>query len=358
MRALITGGLGFIGCNLADRLLRDGHEVWVYDNASRVGVMQNLEWLRQHHGDRVNWIEGDTRDAALVRYSVNGTDVIFHFAAQVAVTTSVSNPRTDFDVNALGTVNVLEAARQLQSPPIVLFTSTNKVYGGLEGVQITEDETRYRLEKEFQNGIPETFPLDFHSPYGCSKGAADQYVRDYHRIFGLPTVVFRMSCIYGKRQTGNEDQGWVAHLVRTALQGGQVRIFGDGKQVRDLLFVGDLIDAMLKAISHINRTAGQVYNLGGGPTNTVSVWKEFQRNLAAFSENIRAPHYGLWRPGDQRVYISDIRKVRTHLDWSPQVNIAEGLRRMVQGWELSSCFHQPLTASIASPEYARIGQQL
>jgi CDP-paratose 2-epimerase len=358
MRALVTGGLGFIGCNLADRLLRDGHEVLIYDNASRPGVVENLEWLRQHHGSRVNWIEGDTRDAALVRYSVNGTDVIFHFAAQVAVTTSVSNPRTDFEVNALGTINVLEAARQLHSPPMVLFTSTNKVYGALEGVAVSEDETRYRLGPQFLNGVPETFPLDFHSPYGCSKGAADQYVRDYYRMFALPTVVFRMSCIYGKRQTGNEDQGWVAHLVRTALQGGEVRIFGDGKQVRGLLYVDDLIEAMLKAIGRIDHTAGQVYNLGGGPANTISVWNELRQELAALSESIPAPHYCSWRPGDQRVYISDIRKARSHLDWTPQVNIAEGLRRMVQDWELSPCLHQPLTASVATAEDARIGQQL
>ena len=333
MRTLITGGLGFIGCNLADRLLRDGHEVLIYDNANRSGVMRNLEWLRQRHGSRVNWIEADTRNAASVSRALKGADVVFHFAAQVAVTTSVANPREDFEVNALGTINVLEAARQLRPQPIVLFTSTNKVYGGLEGVAILEDDTRYRLSPEFALGIPETFPLDFHSPYGCSKGTADQYVRDYNRIFGLPTVVFRMSCIYGKRQIGNEDQGWVAHLAHTAFQEREVEIFGDGKQVRDLLYVDDLIEAMLKAVNRIDRTAGQVYNLGGGPANTISVWKEYRDTLATLLERTPQAKHGPWRPGDQRVYISDISKVQRHLDWMPRVAIAEGLRQMIADWE-------------------------
>lgn len=209
----------------------------------------------EEYSDRVQWIEGDVRDAASVERVVQGAEVVFHFAAQVAVTTSVANPREDFEVNALGTLNVLEAARRLHPLPIVLFTSTNKVYGGLEGVRAAEEATRYRLV-DCEQGIAETFPLDFHSPYGCSKGAADQYVRDYYRIFALPTIVFRMSCIYGRRQMGNEDQGWVAHLARTALRGEKVRIFGDGKQVRDVLFVDDLIEAMFRAVSRIDRTAG------------------------------------------------------------------------------------------------------
>ena len=351
MRALVTGGLGFIGCNLADRLLRDGHKVVIYDNASRSGVMQNLEWLRQQHGGSVNWIKGDTRDVASVAAAMKDAEAVFHFAAQVAVTTSVVDPRRDFEVNALGTVNVLEAARQLTLPPVVLYTSTNKVYGGLEGVEVIEEETRCRLGREFLAGIPETFPLDFHSPYGCSKGSADQYVRDYYRIFGLPTIVFRMSCIYGKHQMGNEDQGWVAHLARTVLEGGEVRIFGDGKQVRDLLYVDDLVEAMLKAVNRIDRTAGQVYNLGGGPANTISVWAELQGLLASLVDDVPKAQYGPWRPGDQRIYVSDIRKAREQLDWAPKVTIAEGLRRMIEDWKSSGAIStEPIGTMICEPE--------
>jgi CDP-paratose 2-epimerase len=333
MRAFVTGGLGFIGCNLTDRLLRDGHDVVIYDNASRQGVLLNLEWLRKQHGERVCWVKGDTRDTGRLQRAMRQAQVIFHLAAQVAVTTSVSNPREDFEVNALGTLNVLEMARTLSPLPVLLYTSTNKVYGGLEKVEIFEDETRYRTSSEYNQGVSETFPLDFHSPYGCSKGAADQYVRDYYRIFGLPTVVFRMSCIYGERQMGNEDQGWVAHLARTAIQGGRIKIYGDGKQVRDLLYIGDLVDAMLRAVRRIDRTAGRVYNVGGGPENTISVWAEFRTTLAPFNGGIRDADYEDWRPGDQRIYISDIRRIRRELDWMPTVNISEGLRRMVESWE-------------------------
>src|SRR5436309_6530478 len=237
MKALVTGGLGFIGCDLANRLLHDGHIVAVFDNASRAGVLENFDWLRRQHGERVRWIKGDIRDARAVEAAMQGAAMVFHFAAQVAVTTSVLNPQEDFAINAQGTLNVLEAARRMKLPPALLFTSTNKVYGGLEGVQIVEEKARYRFRDRDQ-GIPESFPLDFHSPYGCSKGAADQYVRDYHRIYGLPTVVFRMSCIYGPHQCGTEDQGWVAHFALTSLRGGQLTVYGDGKQVRDLLYVG------------------------------------------------------------------------------------------------------------------------
>jgi CDP-paratose 2-epimerase len=333
MRAFVTGGLGFIGCNMVSRLLQDGHDVVIFDNASRAGVLTNLEWLRAEYPGRVRWIEGDVRDSAAVDHAIQGADIVFHFAAQVAVTTSVANPRTDFEINALGALNVLEAARRLNTPPPFLFTSTNKVYGGLEGVRVEEGSTRYRLV-DCEEGIPETFPLDFHSPYGCSKGAADQYVRDYFRIYGLPTIVFRMSCIYGLRQMGNEDQGWVAHLARTALQGGDLRIFGDGKQVRDLLFVEDLIEAMLRAVNRIDRTAGQVFNLGGGPQHTLSVWVEFREQLKGLLGRMPEAQMGPWRPGDQRIYVSDIRKAQNELDWTPKVGIAAGLSRMVGDWQV------------------------
>ena len=278
MRVIITGGLGFIGSNLANRLLREQHDVVVFDNASRAGVLHNLRWLEEQHGKRFRWIRGDIRDFAAVREAVSGADVIFHLAAQVAVTTSVTNPQEDFAINAQGTLNILEAARQQNPVPAVLFTSTNKVYGAMENVRTELQQTRYVMP-DYPDGISESFPLDFHSPYGCSKGAADQYVHDYFRIYDVPTVVFRMSCIYGTRQFGNEDQGWVAHFVLNAIQGRLLTIYGDGKQVRELLYIDDLVEAMLLAVSQIDRTAGRVYNIGGGASNSVSVWVECSRHI-------------------------------------------------------------------------------
>jgi len=331
MKALVTGGLGFIGCNVANRLLTEGHEVILFDSARRDGVMKNLEWLRERHGPRVNWVNADIRDAASVEKAAQGATVIFHFAGQVAVTTSVENPREDFAINGQGTLNVLEAARKLKPLPMVLFTSTNKVYGGIDHVRIVERPSRYEYESQ-PDGIPETCPLDFHSPYGCSKGAADQYVHDYHRIYGLPTVVFRMSCIYGPRQFGNEDQGWVAHFALTGLRGGDLTIYGDGKQVRDLLYVDDLVEAMLRSVSRIERVAGEIFNIGGGPVNTISVWAELSGPLEKLIGRLPKVSYGPFRPGDQRVYISDIRKAQRLLEWTPKVGITEGLKRMVEQW--------------------------
>src|SRR5438309_3029787 len=288
MRALVTGGVGFIGTNLSDRLLSDGHEIILFDNLSRAGVRHNLDWLKAKHGQQLRFVQGDVRDFDAVLTAIQNVDVVFHLAAQVAVTTSVSYPREDFLINAQGTLNVLEAARRQEPMPVVLYTSTNKVYGGLEHLGVVERSSRYEFEN-LPEGVSEACPLDFHSPYGCSKGAADQYVRDYHRIYGLPTIVFRMSCIYGCRQLGTEDQGWVAHLARTALEGGKLTVYGDGKQVRDLLYVDDLVEAMVKAVERIDRTAGQVYNVGGGPANTVSVWAEFRETLAALLGKVREP---------------------------------------------------------------------
>ncbi len=331
MRALVTGGIGFIGSNLANRLLREGYDVLLFDNGHRPGVQHNLEWLRAQHGDRVRLVEGDICDFGAVERALEGVEVIFHLAAQVAVTTSLLDPRKDFSINALGTLHVLEAARQMRPMPIVLFTSTNKVYGGIHHLRVVERETRYEFEN-LCHGIPETCPLDFHSPYGCSKGAADQYVRDYYRIYGLPTVVLRMSCIYGPRQFGNEDQGWVAHFALTGLRGGHLTIYGDGKQVRDVLYVDDLIELMIRSVHRIDRTAGEVYNVGGGPDNTISVWAEFQEPLRRLVGNLPSVNYDRFRPGDQRVYVSDIRKAQQHLDWAPKVGVAEGLRRMIDQW--------------------------
>jgi CDP-paratose 2-epimerase len=328
--ALITGGAGFIGSNLADALASDGWVVWIFDLLARPGVERNLAWLQERHGGRIRFIRGDVRDFPAVAEAVRHTEVVFHLAAQVAVTTSLIDPRTDFEINALGTLNVLEAARQARHRPIVLYTSTNKVYGAMEEVPVVEEATRYRYaDRPF--GIDERQPLDFHSPYGCSKGAADQYVRDYARIYGLPTVVFRMSCIYGPRQFGTEDQGWVAHFVISAMTGRPITIYGDGKQVRDLLFVTDLVAAMRAAVERIDRTAGQVYNIGGGPEHTLSVWHEFAPLLAEIlGRPLDPPAFGPWRPGDQKVYVSDIRKAMRDLDWRPQVGVREGLTRLAE----------------------------
>jgi CDP-paratose 2-epimerase len=331
MRILVTGGIGFIGTNLSNRLLSDGHEVVLFDNVGRAGVEENLNWLRRQHRNRIQFVKGDVRDYGAVETVMRGSEIVFHLAAQVAVTTSVLNPQEDFAVNALGTLNVLESARRQRRMPIVLYTSTNKVYGGLEHLSIVERPTRYEFEN-LAYGVSESSPLDFHSPYGCSKGAADQYVRDYHRIYGLPTVVFRMSCIYGPHQCGTEDQGWVAHFALTSLRGGKLTIYGDGKQVRDLLYVEDLVDLMSRACVDIEHTAGQIYNVGGGPSNTISVWTELREPLERLVETLPAVDYGEFRPGDQRIYVSDIRKARQDLSWMPRVGIEDGLRLMVEAW--------------------------
>jgi len=337
LHILITGGAGFIGCNLAHALLQDGQPVRVFDNLSRRGTERNLAWLQEQHPDGLEFVRGDVRDFAAVREAVRGAGVIYHLAAQVAVTTSVTDPRGDFEVNALGTLNVLEAARLAGRQPMVVFTSTNKVYGGLEDVGVVENETRYEF-RDYPNGIPESRPLDFLSPYGCSKGAADQYVRDYARIYGLPTVVFRMSCIYGTRQFGNEDQGWVAHFVIASALDRPITIYGDGKQVRDILWVGDLVRALRLAVERIDITAGQVYNIGGGPANTISVWAEFGPLLAGLLGHPVPVTYDDWRPGDQPVYVSDTAKAERDFGWCPLVRKEEGIRRLYEwvreNWKL------------------------
>jgi CDP-paratose 2-epimerase len=327
MRALITGGLGFVGSNLADRLLHEGHEVVLFDNLSRAGVHKNLDWLCQRH-PQLSFFAGDIRDARAVEQAMRGTDCVFHLAAQVAVTSSIANPREDFEINAQGTLNVLEAGRQQHPYPVVLYTSTNKVYGGLETTRVVEKETRY-MAPDLPYGVPETWPLDFHSPYGCSKGSADQYVRDYHRIYGLPTIVFRMSCIYGPRQFGNEDQGWLSHFVLRTLRGDPLTIYGDGKQVRDVLYVDDLTEAMIRAVAAIRTTAGRVYNIGGGPANAISVWYDFRQYLQDTLGSLPKVEFREWRPGDQRVYISDIRRARREFGWQPKISPDDGIRRLV-----------------------------
>ena len=270
---LITGGAGFVGCNLAHRLCASGQPVVLYDNLSRPGVEQNAAWLRETHGDLVQVKIGDVRDAHSLANAVEDVSAVFHFAAQVAVTTSLASPKYDFEVNARGTLNLLEALRALPSPPPVIFTSTNKVYGSLDDIdfQLTGDRYEPSDETVRARGIGETQRLDFYSPYGCSKGVADQYLLDYARTFGLQAVVFRMSCIYGPHQFGTEDQGWVAHFLIQAMSGQPITLYGDGKQVRDVLFVEDLVDAFLLAEKNMRTLSGQVFNIGGGPANTTSL---------------------------------------------------------------------------------------
>lgn len=331
MRILITGGAGFIGCNLAARLLNRGATVTIYDNLSRPGTPSNLDWLRTLAGNAagsLSFIQADVRDAAALELAARSVDAIFHLAGQVAVTCSVQDPRTDFEINALGTFNVLEAARKASTRPVVLYASTNKVYGGMEDIAIVEEATRYRY-RDLPNGVSEAQPLDFHSPYGCSKGAGDQYVRDYQRIYGLKTVVFRQSCCYGLRQFGVEDQGWVAHFVIAAQFGRPISIYGDGKQVRDILFIDDLVDAYELALERISIAAGKVYNVGGGIVNTISIWQEFEPILSRLAQHPVVPtHYGDWRPGDQPVFVSDISRIERELNWRPRVGVVEGVERL------------------------------
>ncbi|NMB67474.1 MAG: NAD-dependent epimerase/dehydratase family protein [Chloroflexi bacterium] len=332
---LITGGAGFIGSNYAARCIARGDTVTIFDNLSRSGAAANLQWLKSSYGPDSFTLEvGDVRQADAIREAAAGADVIVHLAGQVAVTTSVTDPREDFEINALGTFNVLEAARASGRNPAVLYASTNKVYGGMEDVRVEETPTQY-CYADFPLGIPETQPLDFHSPYGCSKGSGDQYVRDYHRIYGLPTVVLRQSCIYGTRQFGVEDQGWVAWFVIAAVTGRPIKIYGDGKQVRDVLFVEDLLNAYDLALANLAVSAGQVYNVGGGPTNTMSIWMDFEPILEKLLGRPVPTSRGDWRPGDQRIYVSDIRKAQQELGWAPRVGVADGVERLYR-WVLEN----------------------
>jgi CDP-paratose 2-epimerase len=371
LHAIVTGGAGFIGSNVSAAFLRDGHRVTIFDCLARPGVERNLEWLEaQAPAGALRFVQGDVRDADLVRSVVGANDVhlVFHFAAQTAVTTSLVAPREDLEINVQGTHNVLEAVRQSRAlvPPMLFFTSTNKVYGALTHREWTETSTRYRFSDPDldTHGICEHEPLDFHSPYGCSKGAADQYVHDYARIYGVRSVVFRMSCIYGPRQFGTEDQGWVAHFMLALAAGRPLTIYGDGKQVRDLLFIDDLVRAFKLAALHMEKTAGNVYNMGGGPENSVSIWRELQPRLERLAGTSLQVTLDQWRPGDQPVYVSDTRKARREFGWKPLVGVDEGLRRLWD-WALElngvpartapRPRRSPLRLPIASPDIAFAG---
>ncbi|EYF03200.1 NAD-dependent epimerase/dehydratase [Chondromyces apiculatus DSM 436] len=332
---VITGGAGFVGANLAERLLQGGSEVLIFDNLSRAGVEKNLTWLKERHGSLLQVVVGDVRDGLAVREVVSGAAAVFHLAAQVAVTTSLTHPIEDFEVNARGTLNVLEAVRQQGTPPPLVFTSTNKVYGGLGDVMLEKVGARYTpASKEVAaHGIGEARQLDFHSPYGCSKGAADQYVLDYARTYGVPATVFRMSCIYGPRQFGTEDQGWVVHFLLRAVAGAPLTLYGDGMQVRDILFVEDLVEAFLAAHRNIGRIAGRAFNIGGGVANTTSLL-ELLRVLGELCGVQPTVTFSGWRPGDQRYYVSDVRAFGDAVGWAPQVGVREGLERLYR-WVLA-----------------------
>lgn len=328
MKVFITGGAGFIGCNLANYHLKRGDEVVIFDNLSRKGTDSNLAWLCEGPTDRLLFVCADIRDYETLRGALSSdVDRVYHMAGQVAVTTSVREPREDFEINAIGTFNILEAVRESSPNAFVLYASTNKVYGGMESVGIIEDETRYRYQDQ-PFGISEEQPLDFHSPYGCSKGSGDQYVRDYARIYGLKTAVMRQSCIYGRRQLGVEDQGWLAHFCIAARYGRPLFIYGDGKQIRDVLWIDDLIAAYEAAANHMDVASGQIYNIGGGSENTMSVWAEFGPMLEKLAGRPIPVTYADWRPGDQPVYVSDIRKAERDLGWRPRVSVTEGVERL------------------------------
>lgn len=333
MKAIVTGGVGFIGTNAASHYLSQGMEVVVIDNLQRSGTLSNLNWLRTQ--GRITFSQIDVRDAAGIEKTFRlhrDASVVLHLAGQVAVTSSVADPRTDFETNALGTLNVLEAMRRLEIEAPLLYASTNKVYGEMEAEGVIEKPIRYEYTK-LKHGVPEERHIDFHSPYGCSKGAADQYVRDYHRIYGLNTVVFRQSCVYGTRQFGHEDQGWIAWFLIAAEMGLPITLYGDGKQVRDVLYIEDLLSAFDAAVRNIAKARGRIYNIGGGPANALSLIELLDlvamRRGGPLSIN-KAPR----RPGDQRIYVSDIRRATAELGWKPRVGWRQGVTR-VHEWVLA-----------------------
>ncbi|GAC1430548.1 MAG: GDP-mannose 4,6-dehydratase [Terriglobales bacterium] len=344
---LIFGGAGFIGSNWAHHLLTSTDaDVHVFDNLSRPGAEHNLQWL-QKTAKQTGFLKitvADIRDVHAVRKAVLSAREIYHFAAQVAVTTSVEDPRTDFDINAAGTFNVLEAARGSSNHPFFLFTSTNKVYGHLNLVR-TPSIGALRHECSQEDAISESQPLDFYSPYGCSKGSADQYVHDYARVFGLPTVVFRMSCVAGPRQFGNEDQGWVAHFLYSALQERQISIYGDGRQVRDVLAVQDLLRAFEAVYRNREITAGQIYNVGGGVNNAISLLELIDAIEMLLHKRTRHS-FRPSRPGDQLVYISDFTKLQRHVGWSPCVPVRQIIEDIGDWWKQNRALFAPSVLSM------------
>ena len=329
---VITGGCGFIGCNLADVLAMREDKVVVFDNLSRAGVRENAQWLKLRHGELVSIMTGDIRDAISVIEAVRGARAVLHLAAQVAVTGSLQEPIDDFEINARGTLNVLEAIRIHNPSAPMIFASTNKVYGRLvQDSEIEQVGNRHvPINARLAGGVTEDVPLDFYSPYGCSKGAADQYVRDYARVYGMNTAVLRMSCIYGPRQFGTEDQGWLAHFMLRSILGEQLTIFGDGLQVRDALHVSDAAAAWIAVLENIGSVRGRVFNLGGGPENAISLL-ELIDQIALMRGVAPALSFDQWRPGDQPWYVSRFDALTSAVGWMPQVPLREGLQSLL-GW--------------------------
>jgi CDP-paratose 2-epimerase len=346
---LVTGGAGFIGSNLADRLAGEGHDVIVLDALSRPGVERNLDWLRSRHPERITAIVGDVRDPDTVAAATARAAAVFHLAAQVAVTTSLTDPLADFDVNLRGTLTVLEALRRRGEGTPLIFASTNKVYGDLSDIALeVEDEAWLPRDPALRaRGVGEGRPLDFHTPYGCSKGAADQYVLDYARSFGVPTCVMRMSCIYGPRQMGTEDQGWVAHFLIRALRGEPISIFGDGRQVRDILDVADAVGAYRAAWARIDAVAGRAFNLGGGPDNAVSL-----RRLIAHIETLVGhgveTRFADWRAGDQRYFVADTTAARAALGLRPARDWRTGVAELA-AWLKTGAARRKPRPQLAAP---------
>jgi len=328
---LITGGAGFIGSNLADRLARQGHHVLVYDALLRPGVEANLSWLKRRHPRQVTACIADIRDGVALEAAVADAQAAFHLAGQVAVTTSLTDPREDFDVNLAGTFHLLDALRRRAEPMPLIFASTNKVYGDLADIALQQvDDAYLPVNPDLRaTGIDEARPLDFRTPYGCSKGAADQYVLDFGRSYGFPTTVLRMSCIYGERQMGTEDQGWVAHFLMRALRGESISIYGDGCQVRDVLDVQDAVTAYVESWRRIDRVRGEAFNLGGGPRNAISL-RQLVTHLSGLLGHSVSLRHAEWRPGDQRYFVSDTRRIRAALDLPLPKPWREGVDGLVQ----------------------------
>jgi CDP-paratose 2-epimerase len=334
MKIVITGGAGFLGCNVAEFYAKKRNDVIIADNLSRKGSQNNLDYVTKKYPHQIKFLKGDIRDKNYTSNELSkemeDSGLVLHLAAQVAVTTSITNPREDFEINALGTFNILESLRKVKdktgkAPPLI-YSSTNKVYGRMDDVKVIDKGEEYGF-KNLPNGVDEERLLDFHSPYGCSKGGGDQYVRDYARIYDLDTIVMRQSCIYGRRQFGMEDQGWLAWFTLSNIFDNPITIFGDGKQVRDVLFVDDLINAYELARQNIKKTTGQVYNIGGGPKNTLSLSQAISL-LESFSGKKMSISYSDWRKGDQKVCIMDISKAKNDFKWKPKINAEKGMKKL------------------------------